>query len=302
MATRGEMSYIPLEALAQDNNNDAEEEQLHRKRRNLWHRIDTASVWASFLGFPLLLLAVTLLALFWYESLKAIDGAEPQIYWVCVVNAGWVTRLVTVCTTSIRMVMAFQAGLATAMVAGIVLETKSVSLLQSPFYSILWAVKIAFSNLWTSTNFRPHLSRFIYVLVLTEVLVITASQFLSTIFLSDFVNGSFTQCVLSPGNTSSTNNNWGILTLDPRSQWETFHPPADTLGVDDTITFFLAVLPNLLTLCVNYNYTADSGVSLSRKIANFGNAHTTHIDLFQDTLITTASPALAVQALLTRIY
>ncbi|RAL01596.1 uncharacterized protein BO80DRAFT_434175 [Aspergillus ibericus CBS 121593] len=573
MASSGRREYIPLEALntnAEDNHEEAEEEQPHRKRRNLWHRIDTTSVLTVFLGFPLLLLAVTLLALFWHGSMKAIDGAEPEIYWVRVVNAGWATRLVTVCTASIRTVVAFQAGLVTAMVAGIVLETTGVPLLLGPFYSMLRAVKVAPSNLWTATNFQPHLSRFIYALVLIEVLVTAASQFLSTILLSDFANGTFTQrsnstnvnvlnttdnglaggwwymppaaswtfaelsgsfedrsgfhdtghtfraflpfeeeaqrtklhrlrgpvpvmdhrvvcaspplinlsldatlesyvhlsgqiptenltypllidpdsqpyinftCELptpnfwdnntvgetslcipksrlnwtvliedpliqpdgfpeastlfivldvvstaaiigtlgtpavqtirtdgpwtivnngsahietlrisacltnlamqtftvgmnstsdnlepktawdqytqsyntepsrlqlgvsSPGNTSSANHR-GILTLDPRSQWEIFHPPADTLGVDPT-PFFKAILifPTFLNSYL-LNYTYDPGVILSRKDPGiiFGNAHPSHVDLFQDTLITTASPALAVQALLTRIY
>jgi hypothetical protein len=184
----GTVEYIPLEALNANPNNEAEEEQP-RKRSNIWYRIDTTSVLTVFLGFPLLLLAVTLLAVFWHESMKAINGGEPNIYWLRIVNAGWAAQLVTVCTASIRVVVAFQAGLATAMVAAIALETTGAPLLQGPLYSMLRAVKVAPSYLWTATNFQPHLSRFIYALVLTEVLVTAASQFLSTIFLADFGSG-----------------------------------------------------------------------------------------------------------------
>ncbi|OKL60067.1 hypothetical protein UA08_04467 [Talaromyces atroroseus] len=547
--------YTPLEALnpnAEDHGDEAGEEQSHGKRTKVWQRVDATSFLAILLGFPVLLLAVTLLALFWHESVEAINRAEPNIYWARVVHAGWATRLVTVCTASIRAVMAFQAGLVTALVAGIALETTGAPLLHAPLYSMLRAVKAAPSNFWTATDFRPHLPRLLYVLVLIEVLVTAASQFLSTIFLSDFVDGTFTQrsnstnvnilnatygaadawwsmppaaswtfaelpgsfedqpnfqdtghtfraflpfeeemqrtrlhrsvvqcrswiieyyvhlsgqiptenlryplsidqvsqpyinftCILpvpaywdnnTVGETSlcvpHTLSNWtvlnedpliqpagfveasnifmvldvlstsaiidtlghtpavqtirtdgpwtivsngsayietlrisaclsnlamqtltvgmnsttdnfepttawdhvtqsyntelsrlqlgvlssenmspvnkrGTLTLDPRSEWETFNPPADTLGIDPT-TFFLVVIVSLPTLFIsNLNFSYDPSVILSRRTTGFilGNSHPTHVDLFQDTLITTASPALAVQALLTRIY
>lgn len=81
-------------------------------------------------------------------------------------------------------------------------------------------------------------------------------------------------------------------------------PPTATLRVDPT-PFFMAIMVRLPTFLISSaNYTFDPGVVLSRTGigAISGNAHPTHVDLFQDTLITTTSPALAVQALLTRIY
>jgi hypothetical protein len=252
MAPRGTREYIPLEALntnAEDNNDEAEEEQPHLKGSKLWHRIDTTSVLTLFLGFPILLLAVILLALFWHESMKAIDGAEPEIYWLRVVNAGWATRSVTICTTAIRTVVAFQGGLATAMVAGIVLETTGAPLLQGPFYSMLRAVKVAPSNLWTATNFQPHLSRFIYALVLTEVLVTAASQLLSTIFLSDFANGTSAQRSNSTNaNILNTTDNAGGAwwSTPPAASW-TFAELSDSFedrsGFHDTSHTFRAFLP-----------------------------------------------------------
>ncbi|KAG2003882.1 hypothetical protein GB937_009375 [Aspergillus fischeri] len=115
--------------------------------------------------------------------------------------------------------------------------------------------------------------------------------------------------VVPPGNKSSADQR-GILMLDPRSQWEPFHIPADTPGLGtlalgaNSTTFFMSILtsfPNFLLS--NLNYTFDSGVILSRinTYMSFGTAHPTLVDLFQDTLITTASPALALQALLTRV-
>lgn len=244
--------YTPLEPLntnAEDNDDDAEQAQPDGKRIEIWRRIDTTGFLTVLLGFPILLLAVTLLALFWHESLKAVNGAEPNIYWVHVINASWATRLVTVCTTSIRMVMALQAGLVTALIAGIVLETTGAPLLHGPFYSMLRAVKAAPSILWTATDFQPHLSRLLYTLVLTEVLVTAASQFLSTIFLSDFANGTFTQ------RSNSTNVNILNITDETGAAWWSMPPAAswtfaelsgsfeNRSGVQDTGHTFRAFLP-----------------------------------------------------------
>lgn len=249
MAPNGSREYISLGALNRNahNDDDAEEEQPHQKS-NIWHRIDTTSVLTVILGFPLLLLAVILLALFWHESMKAIGGAEPSTYWQRIVNAGWAAQLVTVCTASIRTVGAFQAGLATAMIAGIVLETTGAPILQGPFYSMLRAVKVAPSNLWTATNFQPHLSYFIYALVLTEVLVTAASQFLSTIFLSDFGNGNFSQRS-NATNVSilHTTNNADISWLAPAAASWTFAELSESFedrsGFHDTGHIFRAFLP-----------------------------------------------------------
>ncbi|RAL06825.1 uncharacterized protein BO97DRAFT_465635 [Aspergillus homomorphus CBS 101889] len=191
-----------------------------RKQRSLCQRVDTTGVLTIFLGPPFLLLAVTFLVLFWWESIKAIHGGDPEVYWFRIVNADWATRLVTICTTAIRTVMAFQAGLATAMVAGIVLETKGIPLLQGPLYSILRAVKVAPSSLFTATNFRPHLPPLISTLIIAEVLVTAASQFLSTIYLSDFANGIFTQ------NNNSTNVSLLDTEYSIASGWWTMRPAA----------------------------------------------------------------------------
>lgn len=245
----GIREYISLEALNTNahNDDDAEEEQPHHKT-NIWRRIDITSVLTVILGFPILLLAVILLALFWHESMKAINGAEPGIYWLRIVNAGWAAQLVTVCTASIRTVVAFQAGLATAMIAGVVLETTGAPVLQGPFYSILRAVKVAPSNLWTATNFQPHLSYFIYALVLTEVLVTAASQFLSTIFLSDFGNGSFSQRSNATNvsilhNTYNADISWSTPLGTSWTFAELSEPFEDRSGFHDTGHTFRAFLP-----------------------------------------------------------
>lgn len=163
MAPRNTREYIPLGAInstTDETVNGSEEEQPGRAQSSSWHRLGTTSILIVFIGCPSILLAVTLLAIFWYYSVQAIAGQEPAVYWLYIINASWATRLVTLCTTAIRAVVTLQVGLTAAMVAAIVLETEGVPLLLGPFYSMLRAFKVAPVNIWTATNLQPCLPRF----------------------------------------------------------------------------------------------------------------------------------------------
>lgn len=113
----------------------------------------------------------------------------------------------------------------------------------------------------------------------------------------------------------------GVLVLGPRSDWQHFFPqiyelPSNISSNTSTIvpppsgvwTFVQALASSLQNPQssdrnpLHGNQTADRGVILSRRIdpINF-NAHEAHTSLFQDTLDQTQSPAVALQALLTRI-
>ncbi|KAM3526963.1 hypothetical protein MY4038_006579 [Beauveria bassiana] len=155
-----EGAYIPLDALqltALDNVDDKDNEALEQH------------ILVLLLGGLLILLAVTLLAVFWHQFIQAaaINTAtepEPARYWMRIVQAGWAARLVTVCTTVMLTVVALQGGLGTAMVAAILLETTTtgrggVSLFLGPFYSLLRASKASPVTLWTATGFRPRFWR-----------------------------------------------------------------------------------------------------------------------------------------------
>ncbi|KAJ9487355.1 hypothetical protein VN97_g5974 [Penicillium thymicola] len=243
--------YVPFVALNTNAENDNEVQDIEpkNKRRSLLQRIGVTSFFTIFLGSAVLLFPVVVLTLFWRESMIAIAGDEPNTYWVRVINANWATRLVTVCTTAIRTVLALQASLATAMVAGIAMETTGIPLLQGPVYSVIRAVKVAPSSLLMATDFRPHLSFFIGTLVMIEVLVTTASQFLSTIFLSDFAGGTFTLPNNSTdvgilGNTSIATTGW--WTMPPVASWtfaELSEPFSEGSDYHDTGHTYRAFLP-----------------------------------------------------------
>lgn len=204
--------------------------------------------------------------------------------------------------------MAFQAGPVTTLLAGIVLETTGAPLLQGPLLHA--SFKAAPSNLWTATDFRPHLSHLLYAVVLVEVLVTAASQFSSTIFLSGFENGTSSQRSNStnvdiPNDTDSAGDAW--WSMPPVASWtfaelpgsfenrsgfqDTGHdfraflpsiPPADILGPGPT-PFFIAIIVSLPTMFIStLNFTFDPGVILFRRNAGAisGNAYPTHINLF----------------------
>jgi len=205
-----------------NNNSDTRNERPKPKRKSIWERVDLISFITIFLGSALLLLVLLLLAYFWKLSMMADTNVteEPNANWAHIINASWGTRLVTICATIIGTVVTFQASLATAMVAGILMETTGIPLLHGPFYSIVRALQVSPSNLLTSVNFWPHnlLSSFIYILVISEVLVTIASQFLSTVLLSDFADGTFIQMNSTP--VSILNS----LTLGSNALWKI--PPA----------------------------------------------------------------------------
>lgn len=118
----------------------------------------------------------------------------------------------------------------------------------------------------------------------------------------------------------------GLLALSPRSTWQSFFPDIEipssiNIGMplsdieraffsraEDAWIFPRAIASSLInphsgdSTPEHRNQSADFGVILSRyPLQNAFNAHAAHASLFQDTLNQTQSPAVALQALLTRI-
>ncbi|KAF9766691.1 hypothetical protein IL306_000866 [Fusarium sp. DS 682] len=100
-------------------------------------------------------------------------------------------------TAVIRTVMATQASLATAMLAAVVLETIGTPLVQGPIYCVIRAVQAAPTTLLFTAKLRPkgRLSTLVFTLVVIEILVTLASQFFSTIFISDFEVGTYANII-----------------------------------------------------------------------------------------------------------
>ncbi|BCS21740.1 uncharacterized protein APUU_22172S [Aspergillus puulaauensis] len=190
--------YAPLalsNATTSDHDEPPDEWQIPRsKAANVWARIGTLNLLVLALGSIFLAAPLVLLGLVWRESVVAISGGHPNMLWTRVVHAEWTARFVTACTAVIRIIIAFQAGVFTAMVASIMLETIGTPLSYAPFYSIIRAVSVSPNTLLFTASLRPKgvLSLLIALLVVVEAAVIVASQFLSTILISDFMNSRFT--------------------------------------------------------------------------------------------------------------
>ncbi|EAW17171.1 uncharacterized protein NFIA_005330 [Aspergillus fischeri NRRL 181] len=107
-------------------------------------------------------------------------------------------------------------------------------------------------------------------------------------------------------------NDRGVLALTPRSDWQFFFDAKTSssakLHAYNAWTFTLALAGSLRNPLdtggtpVHRNQTVDMGVMLSQYPTTIHfNAHAKQVSLFQDTLNQTQSPAVALQALLTRI-
>ncbi|PHH89416.1 hypothetical protein CDD83_6111 [Cordyceps sp. RAO-2017] len=164
-----------------------------KQRITLRQRLGSLSLTILFLGSVILPLVMLLLGLVWRESMVAAAGNKARVPWIRIFSNNWSTTLVTVCSALIRTVVAFQASLATAMLAAIILESIGIPLLQAPFCSIVRALEVGPTSLLFTVRFRLNgaLSFIVYTLILAEVLAVTASQFLSAILVSDFKEGAF---------------------------------------------------------------------------------------------------------------
>lgn len=194
--------YVPLATLntsiysgTEETQNEWPDPPAEHKTRSAWERIGTLGFLIVLLGSTFLLILWVLLGLIWRESMTAKSGGVPNIFWIWIVRANWTSRLVTVCTAVTRAIVTLQASLITAMVSSIILEKIGTPLFYAPFYSIIRAVSVSPTSLLLTKGILAQPKRifslFISILVVVEVLVTVASQFLSTILISDFMDSSF---------------------------------------------------------------------------------------------------------------
>ncbi|KAL4939106.1 hypothetical protein BDV06DRAFT_199482 [Aspergillus oleicola] len=253
----GSTEYVPLTMQTaglesnHDNTQHEQNEQPNRKERTVWNRIGTIGILTIFPGSILLLLPLALLSLIWKQSTIAVSGGEPPKPWIQIIEANWMTRLVTVCTALIRIIIALQASQATAMLASVILEATGTPLLHMPFFSIVRAVGTAPNNLLYPVRLQPTkgaLSFFIWVLIIVEVVATVASQFLSTLLISDIGDGTFTNLGKSTNvpiirNERLTVPWWSSF---PASSWrfaETSEPFSEGPGYHNTGHTYRAFLP-----------------------------------------------------------
>lgn len=224
------------------------------KSRTSWRRLGRTSLRTLFVGSLVLPLIFILLGLLWVNSIILAVDQDPGKSWVNKLSTEWTTRIVTISTALIRTAVDFQATLATAMIAAIMLERVGVPLHKAPFYSMTRAVDVAPSNLLLAGRIRfkrvTWATFLIYTLITVEVLVTIASQFLSTIFLSDFSNAMvprpFNETmvpIFETGDIEARN----VWLMSPSSSWTFAEVPHEPLVVEanfhDTGHTYRGLLP-----------------------------------------------------------
>ncbi|KAI6080190.1 hypothetical protein F4821DRAFT_276608 [Hypoxylon rubiginosum] len=162
------------------------------QKRPWYKRLDYLSLLTLVLGFLVLITLWLLLALFWSQSIAWNTGKKPWKLWDWITCSGWTSRFITICTAVMRSIVAFQASISTAMVAALVLEVVGVSIRHVPYYSIVRALYPSPYTLLRTEAFetRDRWTILTAGLIFIEAAVIVASQFLSTIYLSDVSSGT----------------------------------------------------------------------------------------------------------------
>ncbi|KAF5127392.1 hypothetical protein E5D57_008322 [Metarhizium anisopliae] len=249
------VSLVPLPPPAEedDDGEDVGQRPPKPKKKKTWQRFGLMSFIILLLGSAILLLVLLILWILWKSSMRAADGGPAETPWVYIFRANRATTLVALCTAGLRTVIGLQSSVTTGMLAGIILETIGTPLLNAPFYSIIRAVSIAPSNLLPAVRSRPKdtLSFLVYTLVVLEVLLTVASQFLSVILTTDFAEGTFANINNSTDvhlfvNTIRRPDNTKYLELPAASSWtfaETSAPFTKGANFDDTGHTYRAFLP-----------------------------------------------------------
>jgi hypothetical protein len=123
-------------------------------------------------------------------------AADSNLFWKNIALAGWTTRTIAIAAVVLRTSVTVQAGIASSMLAGILLEDPGIRLPKFAVFSIMRAAARTphslFRHTWSATFTKNWLfSSLAGILSITSVLL----QFTSTILLADVDTGYVTECV-----------------------------------------------------------------------------------------------------------
>ncbi|KAK3352225.1 hypothetical protein B0T25DRAFT_541442 [Lasiosphaeria hispida] len=143
------------------------------------------------------------LAFLWAGSYRARNSLPIPQSWYKLLDRDWVLRAVTLTTLALRTATALDAGIATSMLAALLLERQGVRLSQLAGVSVLRSTDSPPHTLaWIARNdiLGPPLHKLRYLLTIL-LLTTLATQLASTILLFDFNNTTIPR---SPAATNST--------------------------------------------------------------------------------------------------
>lgn len=182
-----EVSNQRDEAHLLEDTNSTHKDKNTSSNRGQWRAFGVLGLCVLGLGTLLIAAAVVLLSYFWQMSIRARDGevAHSQL-WSRIVFSNWASRVVTITAALLRICLALQMGVFTAMTASLMIERAGVSLHSAPLVSMLRAVSASPYSLLTAFVL-PRQNRLVYIVALVLSVSLTVGfQFASTILLSDF--------------------------------------------------------------------------------------------------------------------
>ena len=173
-------------------------------RRSVYQRIGAYTLVLTILGTIFLLAPLTFLGWMWL-------GDRSSSTWRRIMLDDFAKQAVTISAIVLRTALAVLGGVATAMIASVSIEHHGVPLQDAAQVSIARFSNSGPSAFWTSMLFRKTFielpSRILLILLLITTL---ASQFTSTILLSDLGQGT----VVAPSTTSTNTSGFSNVEAD----------------------------------------------------------------------------------------
>ncbi|KAH7351441.1 hypothetical protein BKA66DRAFT_575536 [Pyrenochaeta sp. MPI-SDFR-AT-0127] len=221
-------------------------EPVQASRDYSWStRLGRESLLIIVIGWLVIVASVAVLIFLWVS-----DGSVSS--WRGLVVSGRATQVITICSAVIRTTMNIQAGILTATVASLVLEHCSVPLRDVAQLSIARASAVAPHNIVLPTLRTVKWRSLQTILVFglgVAVLVTVASQFISTILLSDLHprvitgNSTTTDIMYTMERDAFGTNGWLTRPPDYPRFAEYSEPPAEGDRFVDTGPSFRSFLP-----------------------------------------------------------
>ncbi|KAF3935672.1 hypothetical protein ABW19_dt0206951 [Dactylella cylindrospora] len=181
--------------------------------------VDAVGVYGIFVtvaGLLVILASFCFLVTLWDQSFRIAGGAQIPNFWHSVLLKDWATRAVTICAVCIRIAVAAQAGLSMSMVASLICEWLGCHPAQLAEFSIIRSLSTGPQSLLLPLVANIHRPwQFVYIMVvLLYFLAALASQFTSTILLSDF------GVIRIPDVANTSMRLYGILDLDGYDEYQ----------------------------------------------------------------------------------
>ncbi|KAF2825842.1 hypothetical protein CC86DRAFT_35644 [Ophiobolus disseminans] len=152
----------------------------HPRKRPWWTRIGRESLIFILTGCVAIVAALGLLAFLWGAS-------DVDSRWRSVILSKRATQIVTISSAVIRTSISVQSGVLTAIIASVVLEQYDVLLKEAALLSIVRATTVGPHYVFWPIMRTLRQSRWFLVPSVSLAIVVTvASQFISTILLTDF--------------------------------------------------------------------------------------------------------------------